>query len=160
MLRANFQCRSAFCYSSWCCVDRTSIRMSFRRQHIPIPSFFLFCLLLPLPLKVALQHTATHCNTLQHTATHCNTLQYIARLPRSFAFPRACTHSLLQAFNFTSESVQGITYDFSLTCDLSADRGDGTESFAERVSGEIHVLAIRRIHRCDVTHLYVSRCGW
>jgi len=23
---------------------------------------------------VALQHTATHCNTLQHTATHCNTL--------------------------------------------------------------------------------------
>jgi len=124
--------------------------MSFRRQHIPIPSFCLFCLLLPLPLKVALQHTATHCNTLQ----------YIARLPRSFAFPRACTQSLLQAFNFTSESVQGITYDFSLTCDLSADRGDGTESFAERVSGEIHVCAMRRIHRCDVTYLYVSRCGW
>jgi len=24
---------------------------------------------------VALQHTATHCNTLQHTATHCKTLQ-------------------------------------------------------------------------------------
>jgi len=131
-------------------VDRISIRMSFRRQHIPIPSFCLFCLLLPLPLKVALQHTATHCNTLQ----------YIARLPRSFAFPRACTQSLLQAFNFTSESVQGITYDFSLTCDLSADRGDGTESFAERVSGEIHVCAMRRIHRCDVTYLYVSRCGW
>jgi len=46
------------------------------------------------------------------------------------------------AFNFTSESVQGITYDFSLTCDLSADRGDGTESFAERVSAiKRHVLA-------------------
>ena len=28
--------------------------------------------------KVALQHTATHCNTLQHTATHCNTLQHTA----------------------------------------------------------------------------------
>ena len=26
----------------------------------------------------ALQHTATHCNTLQHTATHCNTLQHTA----------------------------------------------------------------------------------
>jgi len=26
----------------------------------------------------ALQHTATHCNTLQHTATHCNTLQLTA----------------------------------------------------------------------------------
>ena len=26
----------------------------------------------------ALQHTATHCNTLPHTATHCNTLQRIA----------------------------------------------------------------------------------
>jgi len=25
-------------------------------------------------LQHALQHTATHCNTLQHTATHCNTL--------------------------------------------------------------------------------------
>ena len=25
-----------------------------------------------------LQHIATHCNTLQHTATHCNTLQHIA----------------------------------------------------------------------------------
>jgi len=24
-------------------------------------------------LKIKLQHTATHCNTLQHTATHCNT---------------------------------------------------------------------------------------
>jgi len=27
---------------------------------------------------LALQHTATHCNTLQHTATHCNTLQHTA----------------------------------------------------------------------------------
>jgi len=26
----------------------------------------------------ALQHAATHCNTLQHTATHCNTLQHTA----------------------------------------------------------------------------------
>ena len=28
--------------------------------------------------RPALQHTATHCNTLQHTATHCNTLQHTA----------------------------------------------------------------------------------
>ena len=27
---------------------------------------------------LAIQHTATHCNTLQHTATHCNTLQHTA----------------------------------------------------------------------------------
>jgi len=26
------------------------------------------------PIRVPLQHTATHCNTLQHTVTHCNTL--------------------------------------------------------------------------------------
>ena len=29
-------------------------------------------------VRVALQHTATHCNTLQHTATHCYTLQHTA----------------------------------------------------------------------------------
>jgi len=29
-------------------------------------------------VRVALQHTATHCDTLQHTATHCNTLQHAA----------------------------------------------------------------------------------
>ena len=34
---------------------------------------------MPVPHDVcALQHTATHCNTLQHTATHCNTLQHTA----------------------------------------------------------------------------------
>ena len=30
------------------------------------------------PWDAALQHIATHCNTLQHTATHCNTLQFTA----------------------------------------------------------------------------------
>jgi len=46
------------------------------------------------------------------------------------------------AFNFTSESVGGLTYDFSLTCDLSADRGEGAEAFAVRISAiRRHVLA-------------------
>jgi len=46
------------------------------------------------------------------------------------------------AFNFTSESVGGLTYDFSLTCDLAADRGEGTEGFADRISAiKRHVLA-------------------
>ena len=31
-----------------------------------------------VPVVNALQHTATHCNTLQHTATHCNLLQHTA----------------------------------------------------------------------------------
>ena len=33
-----------------------------------------------LGMRVVIEHTATHCNTLQHTATHCNcnTLQYTA----------------------------------------------------------------------------------
>jgi hypothetical protein len=45
-------------------------------------------------------------------------------------------------FNFTSESVGGLTYDFSLTCDLSTDRGEGTEAFAGRISAiRRHVLA-------------------
>jgi len=41
---------------------------------------------------VALQHTATHCNTLQHTATHCNTLQHTAtsRLIDIHHFWRIC----------------------------------------------------------------------
>ena len=46
------------------------------------------------------------------------------------------------AFNFSSESVGGLTYDFSLTCDLSPDRGEGTEAFADRISAiRRHVLA-------------------
>lgn len=46
------------------------------------------------------------------------------------------------AFNFKTESVGGLTYDFSLTCDLAADRGEGTESFADRISAiKRHVLA-------------------
>ena len=35
-----------------------------------------------------------------------------------------------------------MTYDFSLTCDLAADRGEGTDAFAARISAiKRHVLA-------------------
>jgi len=45
-------------------------------------------------------------------------------------------------FNFSSESVGGLTYDFSLTCDLATDRGDGTDAFAGRIAAiKRHVLA-------------------
>ena len=39
---------------------------------------YSFLLKMPGLVWVALQHTATHCDTLQHTATHCNTLQHTA----------------------------------------------------------------------------------
>lgn len=46
------------------------------------------------------------------------------------------------AFNFSSESLGGLTYDFSLTCDLAADRGTDAEPFAGRISAiKRHVLA-------------------
>ena len=35
----------------------------------------------------ALQHTATHCNTLQRTATHCNTQAYLDVMPETFGTP-------------------------------------------------------------------------
>ena len=47
-------------------------------------------------------------------------------------------------FNFTTETVGNLTYDFSLTCDVAADRGgkEGTEAFAGRISAiKRHVLA-------------------
>ena len=39
----------------------------------------------------ALQHTATHCNTLQHSATLCNTLQHTATHCKIPAQPTACS---------------------------------------------------------------------
>jgi actin related protein 2/3 complex subunit 2 len=47
-------------------------------------------------------------------------------------------------FNFITETVGNLTYDFSLTCDVAADRGgkEGTEAFAGRISAiKRHVLA-------------------
>jgi len=50
-----------------------------------------------MPCMCALQHTATHCNTLHHTATHCNTLHH--------TWLHVCTYF-----------ARMYTYDITLTC--------------------------------------------
>jgi len=41
-------------------------------------------------VRVVLQYSATHCNTLQHTATHCNTLRVVLQYSRRYICAALC----------------------------------------------------------------------
>ena len=60
-------------------------------MHIPVQSVINCRPTRVSLLRVFLQHTTTHCNTLQHTATHCNTLQHTAT--HCNTLHRTATHS-------------------------------------------------------------------
>jgi len=89
-------------YSTYCHPYRILTLVTSALQHIATHcntlqhnTTTIACSPSPHLLCNTLQHTATHCNTLQHTATHCNTLP-----PLSHAQPRylsSATHcSILQ----------------------------------------------------------------
>jgi len=54
-------------------------------------------------VKIPLQHTATHCNTLQCTATHCNTLQHTARLVITYIVNTASHCHILNTLRFVAQ---------------------------------------------------------
>jgi len=65
-------------------LQHTALHCNISRRYLTSRVFWVDILKSPVTIKCtvwigfkadcnALQHTATHCNTLQHTATHCNT---------------------------------------------------------------------------------------
>ena len=97
----------------------------------------------------ALQHTATHCNTLQHTATQCNTLPRTAILHNTYKcalaeFFHLRTHTRTTPWTYTF--LYGMQY-VAVCPERSASRGAH--------SAHIYVLSVLQ---CVAVSCSVSEC--
>ena len=79
--------RACVCVGGRVCVYRETL-------YIPnVTEIDCFYYLIVLAYEVALQHTATHCNTLQHTATPCNTATHCSTLQHTAAHCNTRQHT-------------------------------------------------------------------